>query len=70
MVSEIIGAEEEWMEVESNLAVDSLCDMLEKRWSKLESVQYKVAINHSVSNMASVLEENDDVTILPPFSGG
>ncbi|MBT4705923.1 MAG: MoaD/ThiS family protein [Deltaproteobacteria bacterium] len=70
VVSEIIGTEVEVLEVDSNSSVDSLCNMLNERWSKLSTVQYKVAVNHSISNTNSILEDEDEVAILPPFSGG
>ena len=45
-----------------------LTDFLNDKMDSLD-VKYKVAVNHKFVN-EKILEENDEIALLPPFSGG
>lgn len=70
MVSEITETSEELLNIDNNFSTKDLCLLLNEKYSNLNVVDYRLAINESLINNTIQLTENDTVAILPPFSGG
>lgn len=49
---------------------DELNQLLAKTYPKLQSTQYSIAVNKKMIQENTLLQNNDTVAILPPFSGG
>ena len=49
---------------------DSLVKALHKDYPALKNVKYVIAVNKQVINSNTLLNENSEVALLPPFSGG
>jgi len=50
--------------------VSAMRSYLEENYPILGTIPYLVAINRTISSLEDPLKPNDDVAILPPFSGG
>lgn len=50
--------------------VSELLEELKKHYPKLEALELKIAVNNQFEQFDYKLNENDDVSVLPPFSGG
>jgi molybdopterin converting factor small subunit len=49
---------------------NSLVAYLHKNFPALEKVKYKIAVDKKLVNQNTLLTENCEVALLPPFSGG
>lgn len=49
---------------------DELNQLLAKTYPKLQSTLYSIAVNKKMIQENTLLQNNDTVAILPPFSGG
>jgi len=69
MVAEAVGKEEELYDF-SNRTVEELNQQLKERYANLGELSYNFAINHSIVENSHVLNEQDEIALLPPFAGG
>ena len=69
MIAEAIGKHEEQLEITGNsvLEVDVF---LKNKYTKLEFINYKFAVNQVLVDGIELLKENDEIALLPPFAGG
>ena len=49
---------------------DSLVNVLNKTYPALAATKYVIAVNKKVINQNTVLDNNSEIALLPPFSGG
>jgi len=60
-------------ELSLNVSLKNVSEMrshLEKNYPILRNIPYLVAVNRTISSPENPLTTNDDIAILPPFSGG
>ncbi len=69
MLSEAVEKENEDFNF-SEKTVEELIASLKNRYVKLEAMNFKVAVNHSIAKLNKELSENDEIALLPPFAGG
>lgn len=69
MLAEAIGKNEEQFEI-TEKSVLELDAFLKNKYSKLEFINYKFAVNQSLVDGNELLKENDEIALLPPFAGG
>ena len=69
MIAEWIGAHENEIHFSGSTVAD-LRSQLEASCSELNGISYQVAVNHKISANDIVLNESDELAILPPFAGG
>lgn len=67
-LADIVGQQE--VKMESHATVDSLISSLHDRYPKLKELNFVVSVNHEVVSDSRDLQEDDEVALLPPFSGG
>jgi sulfur-carrier protein len=70
MVAEVTDTNDESLEVEDHININKLKLMLESKYNSLNSMTYKIAVNQSLKEDVTILHDNDEVVLLPPFAGG
>ena len=70
MVSEITEIGEETLDVDDSIEVNNLKTILITKYNLLDTISYKIAVNQSIKDDTTILNENDEVVLLPPFAGG
>ncbi|MBT8258412.1 MAG: MoaD/ThiS family protein [Bacteroidia bacterium] len=68
MLTEVTHKQEEWIRFEDN-TIGQLIDQLYISYPKLKDMDFKVAVNHEITDLNSELNSGE-VALLPPFSGG
>ncbi len=69
MLAEASGKEQETIEL-SDVSITALKVMLQEKYPKFVTMNFKVAVNHSLVEEVTVLKDGDEVALLPPFAGG
>ncbi|WP_298547829.1 MoaD/ThiS family protein [uncultured Aquimarina sp.] len=70
MIAEVTGCNEEIILLESNSNVDQLENLLKDKYQNLQHLSFKVAIDKEISANDTLLNPNNEIALLPPFSGG
>ncbi len=69
-VAEITGKTEDNLVLEDTSTVKGLNDQLRDLY-QLESTYYRISVNQEImNNEDAVLNEGDEIALLPPFAGG
>lgn len=50
--------------------ISELKNYLEKEFPKLKNAEYSISLNRIIINENTALADNDEIAMLPPFSGG
>ncbi len=59
------------VDVEDGVTIDKFKTLLEVNYPRLNQLgSYMIAINNEYSSLNDVLNESDEVAIIPPVSGG
>lgn len=58
------------LETDNFSDTNKLIDFLEKEFKGLKGAEYSIAVNKNVIKGNVLLNENDEIALLPPFSGG
>lgn len=58
------------IELENTIRVEELRAVLEKKYPALNHIHYNVAINKKMTDGDTRIQANDEVALMPPFSGG
>lgn len=71
MIAEDIGKQEEKIEISGQqISVAHLVELLLKKYPDLNLKSFKIAVNQSIAENAAIINENDEIALLPPFAGG
>ena len=70
MLSELVGKEQEVLEMESGSDTSALKEKLFKKYDSLSTYDYKLALNLDLIQGEASLKDNDEVAFLPPYAGG
>lgn len=72
MVRQTVGEKEKTMELESGTKVEDLVEELIDEYPKLENIRdiLIVSVNKHKASDDHVLEEGDEVAVMPPVTGG
>ena len=71
IIAEIMDTEKETITIDSNsITIEDLKSILNKKNSSINEQEYKIAINHSIADHNITINNNDVISLLPPFSGG
>ena len=49
---------------------NTLTDQLNKTYPALATIKYAIAVNKNIITNNTILNDNDTVALMPPFSGG
>ena len=70
-LAEVKGIEDEVLEFQqSSLLLCDLEKLLISKNKNLENFTYKIAVNQLIVENNYLIKNNDEIAILPPFSGG
>ena len=58
------------IEVENVANTDELIQQLQLKYPALKNSKYKVAVNRNIIQLNTALQQNAEIALLPPFSGG
>ncbi len=67
-IADIVGMSS-W-KVSGVMTSDDLIGQLTAQFPELSKIKFAVAVNKQVINRSVILQEQDTVALLPPFSGG
>jgi molybdopterin converting factor small subunit len=68
IISDILGQES--IEMDFEISSKLLRDRLIETYPKLQSMTFSIAVNKVIHSESIVLNEGDEIALLPPFSGG
>lgn len=66
MIAEALNKEVE----ELDLDFEKVSEIESYFKTKLNDINFKIAVNHNIVNADHKLNNNDEVALLPPFAGG
>jgi molybdopterin synthase sulfur carrier subunit len=67
-LQDIVGSS--LIEVENAADTDELIQQLQLKYPALKISKYKVAVNKNIVQSTTALQQDADIALLPPFSGG
>ncbi len=72
MIEEAIKKSEETLILnsEKNIYINDIHKELKENYPVLENMNYKIAINLQITEENTIIENNTEIALLPPFAGG
>lgn len=70
MVAETTNCNEEILTVDKECCIDQLKIILKNKYQKLQNLSFIIAIDKEIALNNQLLNPNNEVALLPPFSGG
>tara|TARA_B100001939_G_C16529718_1_gene441521 strand:+ start:235 stop:477 length:243 start_codon:yes stop_codon:yes gene_type:complete len=71
VIAEIMGSEIEVLNIKSqSMTIMDLNELIVEKNNLLKDQHYKFAVNQTMIDENIALKENDEIALLPPFSGG
>ncbi|MCD6332012.1 MAG: MoaD/ThiS family protein [Bacteroidales bacterium] len=67
-IAEITGKEQERIPFSGQLNV--LLETLKTKYSLLQTADYQVSVNFTIIQDNPILNDGDEIALLPPFAGG
>lgn len=70
MIAEALAKQDEVLSMEQSQTVSDLRNHLEKKYPKLKSIDYRIAVNQNLVESNHSIQADSEVALLPPFAGG
>ena len=70
MLSEITNKNTETLKVPDNYNTEDINKLLLQTYPTIGDISYTIAVNQKVIQKIYTLSPNDEIALLPPFSGG
>lgn len=70
MIAEATGCKEEIILLRSGTTIDQLENLLKDKYENLQHLSFKVAVDKEITVNDTLLNPNNEIALLPPFSGG
>jgi molybdopterin converting factor small subunit len=67
-LSELVS--DTYLEIESVTDTNELLKKLTVKFPSLKNYNYRIAVNQTMEEGTTILKNNDEIALLPPFSGG
>ncbi len=67
---ELVGESEVRISLTDQTTVGNLRKKIVEMYPALSKIMFVVAVNHKVSDNSTIINNSDEVAILPPVSGG
>jgi molybdopterin synthase sulfur carrier subunit len=62
--------EEQFSFDEETISVSVLKSKIENSYQNMQNTTYNIAVNQTMSDLKTVIKDNDVIAFLPPFAGG
>lgn len=69
-VAEIVGSQQQQIELGEASVLSDLIQEIESQFGDLAAIKKQYAVNNSMVDTHTTLNNNDLVAVLPPFAGG
>ena len=70
IISEVMGQNTQTLDVKEQTTVIQLLDELVSKHPPLKNHKFKIAVNKKITEDETILNNDDEIALLPPFSGG
>lgn len=70
MIAEATDREEEVISLRAVCTIHQLEELLKQKYKNLQQLSFKVAVDKEIVSGATVLNPENEIALLPPFSGG
>ena len=70
LVAEAIKCVKEELIVDASISVTQLRELLIGKYKELEQLSYQIAVNQKLASPDTLITNNSEIAILPPFAGG
>ena len=70
MIAEAIQQPEEEMELAAQTTALALRTALERKYATLANMSSNIAVNQHIADDDTIIRDQDEVALLPPFAGG
>jgi len=70
MIAEATNRKEETISLELGSNVNQLQNLLKDKYKNLQHLSFKVSVDKEISSSEVLLNPNNEIALLPPFSGG
>ena len=67
---DIVDQNQLQLDLAQGSTTDDLKKLLQNKYPKLANYQYAMAVNEAYANAGLELQQNDQVALIPPVSGG
>ncbi len=70
LVAEAVKQTSEELVIDATITVNELQNLLIEKYTVLSNLSYKVAVNKELVNTETLISEDSEIAVLPPFAGG
>ena len=70
MIAEATQKDNEELTFENEVSIVQLKDLLKEKYNSLQKMSFQIALNQKIVSEKTIIENNNEIAILPPFAGG
>ena len=70
MIGEVTNKDSEVINVNKSITVEELKFVILQKHPKLKKMDFQIAKNLSIADSDEIVNNNDELALLPPFAGG
>ena len=70
LVAEAIKCVKEELVLDNSISVIQLRELLITKYKELEKLSYQIAVNQKLATPDTIITNNSEIAVLPPFAGG
>jgi molybdopterin converting factor subunit 1 len=67
---EIVGTKQKELELEDGTTLEDLKDLLIREYPELKRLTLLISLNHAYADPEATLNDQDEIAMFPPVSGG
>jgi len=69
-IAELTDREDEIFSFESGLTIGDLRQRILAEYETLNTINFRMSLNKEIVESETIISENDEIGMLPPFAGG
>ena len=70
IISEVMGQNTQTLDIKEQTTITQLLDTLKLKYPALKNHTFKIAVNKKITENKTILNNDDEIALLPAFSGG
>jgi len=70
MIAEAVEMSNEQLTINNELSINEIESRLIDKYPVLEKLEYQIAVNQKIENKKTLINQNSEIALLPPFAGG